>query len=186
MKTYTAKDRFLCFFRKEWLVVIPIYLFFLIPLTAGVAFLCRFLDKHLGLPDLINSPYNLIIFIILILVGGFIVFWCYTYLILEGQGGPVPPFSPDTRKLVTTGPYALVRHPSIIGKLLGVIGLGFLFKSITFTFIMVPLLLAGSLFLNVRYQEKIAEQRLGEEYRKYKKQVPMLIPRIKNIILRGG
>ena len=182
MKEYNAADRFKCLFRKEILVVLPVYFFFLMPATAAAAYLCRLLDRYLGLPLLISWPYNLISFIVLILAGAFIIFWSYTYLVLEGEGGPIPPFSNDTKRLVTTGPYGLVRHPSIIGKLLGVIGLGLLFQSVTFTFILVPLLLLGSLILNARVQEKIAIDRLGDEYVKYRKEVPMIIPRFSKIV----
>jgi len=176
MKTYTVKDRLACLFRKEWLVVLPVYCLGLIPATVLAAFVCRWLDGRLGFHPLPPAPYNLIGAVVLFLLGGALLFWSYTYLILEGEGGPIPPFSSTTKHLVTCGPYRVVRHPSIIAKLLGVIGLGLLFQSPTFLFILIPILLGFSIWLNIIIQEKIAIERLGQPYLDYKKRVPMLIP----------
>ena len=158
--------------------MLPVYLLGLIPPCIAAAFFCRWLDGKFGFSPLPPAPYNLIAAAILFLLGGWLLFWSYSYLILEGEGGPIPPFSPTTKHLVTCGPYAVVRHPSIIAKLLGVTGLGLLFQSPSFLFILIPILLACSIWLNIIVQERIAIERLGAPYLEYKKRVPMLIPRL--------
>ncbi|MCK4917250.1 MAG: isoprenylcysteine carboxylmethyltransferase family protein [Candidatus Omnitrophica bacterium] len=150
----------------------------LIPFTAFFVFIGIKLDDFLGLPKLIPKPYNLILFILFFLLGLGIVLWAYSYLAIEGKGSFSPYFG-KTKQLVKTGPYSIVRHPSIIGKLFGVISLGFLFQSYSFVFIIVPILLIGSLMEKVLREEKLLEKIWGIEYIKYKKSIPMIIPRFR-------
>lgn len=176
--SFTALDRARTLFRVEMLAIVPIYLFFLIPVASLLAWAGRQVDKRLfHLPDLVPWPWNLAVFVACVLVGGAFLIWCYSYLILEGEGGPVPPFSRKTKRLVTIGPYAYVRHPSILAKLVGVVGLGVLFNSVTFLFVIVPLLLAGSLVNNHIFQEKPMEKFFGEEYLRYRAETPSLVPK---------
>lgn len=108
---------------------------------------------------------------------GGLLFWSYTFLILEGEGGPVPPFSAKTRRLVRTGPYRVVRHPSILAKLLGVTGLGLVFNSWSFLAGILPVLLAWSLAWNGSRQDGDLIRVFGQEYLDYRQQTPMLFPR---------
>lgn len=158
-------------------MLLPIYLLGLIPFAGLLAWLGRRLDRAAGLPPLLEPPGSLVAGGMLMVGGALVVAWSYSYLILEGGGGPVPPFSARTRRLVTTGPYALVRHPSIWGKLAGVVGLGLAFGSWTFTFGMVPLLLGWSLLWNRFRQERDLARCFGERYLTYRRRTPMLIPR---------
>jgi protein-S-isoprenylcysteine O-methyltransferase Ste14 len=147
-----------------------------------LAYLGRWVDKHVfHLPDFVPWPWNLVVFALCISAGGCFLVWCYSFLILEGEGGPVPPFSSKTKRLVKTGPYSVVRHPSILAKLLGVLGLGVYFNSVTFTFLIVPLLLAGSLITNYFWLERPLMAFFGEEYARYRSQTPLFIPRITRI-----
>ncbi len=168
-------------------MVLPGYIFVLIPTAVGLAFLGRYIDGHLGLKPFVVPPLSLVLFALFTTVGVFIVFWSYTYLVIEGRGSSATHLGGPTH-LVTTGPYALVRHPSIVGKFLGVLGLGCLFGSVTFTFGIVPLLLIGSLLHNRINQEKYCIKCFGTEYECYREQVPMIIPRPKKVLefLRGA
>jgi protein-S-isoprenylcysteine O-methyltransferase Ste14 len=77
-------------------------------------------------------------------------------------------------KLIRTGPYRFVRHPIYTGVLVGVTG--------TAIIIGMPLgLIAFFLLLvvylwKIREEEKYLQEEFGEEYARYKKEVPALIP----------
>jgi protein-S-isoprenylcysteine O-methyltransferase Ste14 len=169
------------FKREFYLMIFTWYIFILIPFTVLLIFIGIKMDSLLGLPKFIPKPYNLLFFIFFMLIGLIIVLWSYSYLVLEGLGSPSPYFG-QTKKLVKVGPYSIVRHPSVIGKLFGVISLGFLFQSFFFTFIIVPVLLAGSLIDKKFREEKQLEKVWGKEYIEYKNSVPMIIPNFKQAI----
>ncbi|MGM9992651.1 MAG: methyltransferase family protein [Candidatus Bruticola sp.] len=176
---FTFQDRLRCFFRFEQMVVYPIYCGCLIPFASYLAYLAKTrIDPWLGLDkvSIINAPWNWLAFAICLLVGGLILVYSYSYLILEGEGGPVPPWSSQTRRLVTTGPYTYIRHPSIWAKLIGVCGLGLAFNSPSFLAIVIPLLMVWSVFWNRNRQDEGLILAFGDEYLRYKEQTPMLIP----------
>lgn len=168
-------------FRKEIFFLFFIYLFILIPLTLLLLYAGIRLDKLLKCPQYIPYPFNLVFFIIFLTIGLTIVLWCYRYIVYQGKGSPSSYFG-HTKKLVKSGPYSIVRHPSIIGKFLGIISLGFLSNSFSFTFIISPILLTGSLIDKILREEKILERLFKEEFRDYKKEVPLIIPKIKDIL----
>lgn len=178
-RTYGLLAHVRCLFRKEILVLIPIYCLGLIPATTLGATLIVRLERWLGIPSLADSlPHalRLRIFIACLAIGAAIVSWSYTWLVLEGGGGPVPPFSASTRYLVTSGPYRYMRHPSLWGKLIGVIGLGIYLGSLTFLTVLVPLLLYWSLTSNTRRQDEFMEKVFGDAYRAYRAVTPRMVP----------
>lgn len=79
------------------------------------------------------------------------------------------------QKLVTTGMHGRVRHPIYVGHLLMMlgwtVGSGLLVCFVLFAFAVIT----GVIM--IRLEEKELEQRFGDAYREYKKNVPMLIPR---------
>jgi len=180
---FTAIDRLRCALRPEILVILPIYGLALIPFASVLAWAGCLLDRHLGLPEVLPYPWNLLAAGGLFGAGGTLLFWSYTYLVLEGEGGPVPPFSAKTRRLVRTGPYRAVRHPSILAKLLGVLGLGLGFNSWAFLCGILPVLLAWSLVWNGSRQDRDLVRVFGQDYLDYRNQTPMLVPRLR---LRKG
>lgn len=178
---FTVAQRLRTVLSPPILVLIPIYGLGLIPATSVLAWLCTQLDARLGIPSLgvwLPWPLRVAAFVATLAVGGAIVAWSYTYLVLEGGGGPVPPFSATTCRLVTNGPYAWIRHPSIWGKLLGVVGLGILFASPTFLCGAIPLLLWWSLNRNMDNQDAEMEALFGEAWRVYRDATPRLVPRL--------
>lgn len=180
-QAHTLKDRLRVLLRKEMWILVPIYCFGLIPLATFIAYLGTLLDRRLGIPPFLPVPLNYALFAVLIFLGMVIIWWSYSFLILEGEGDPTGILK-NCRRLVKEGPYSFVRHPSVIGKLLGVIGLGCLFRSFCFTFIFVPLLLGWSWYYNYFIQERRCVKFYGEEYLRYRAEVPMLVPRKERII----
>ncbi len=173
---FGVRDRLRCALRLEMLVILPIYGLVLIPFASLLAWLGCLLDRRIGLPPVLPEPWNLAAMVLLLGLGGLLLLWSYSYLILEGEGGPVPPFSAKTRRLVRTGPYAVVRHPSVLAKLIGACGLGCGFNSWSFLAGILPMLLAWSILWNGSRQDGDLVRVFGEEYLEYRRQTPMLVP----------
>jgi protein-S-isoprenylcysteine O-methyltransferase Ste14 len=109
-----------------------------------------------------------------LVLGGVLFVGCLRRFGTEGKG-TLAPWDPPA-KLVVSGPYAYVRNPMITGVILLLIAEGLLLRS------MPHLQWAGLFFvINAVYipllEEPVLQARFGEEYRKYRKAVPRLIPR---------
>lgn len=79
--------------------------------------------------------------------------------------------------IVKTGIYAHVRHPQYLGFLLLTFGMNLEWTTF-FTVLLWPVILVLYYRL-AKSEEKYSEELFGEEYRKYKRSVPMFIPRIR-------
>jgi protein-S-isoprenylcysteine O-methyltransferase Ste14 len=79
-------------------------------------------------------------------------------------------------RLVTTGIYRRIRHPQYLGFLLLTLGMNLEWTTI-FTLLLWPVLLIVYYRL-AKEEDKENEERFGEEYQKYKRMVPMFIPRV--------
>lgn len=160
---------------------VPVHLFILIPVTAFIAFfLAGRIDRIGGWNPFIQPPWNIVLFAILFPLGIFIVWYTYGYLAILGEGSPATHLG-GTKKLVTTGPFAVCRHPSIIGKFSGVVALGFLVGSPTFMFVIIPLLTAYSLTTARFLQERLCEHLWGEHYRAYRASTPLILPNLRRL-----
>ncbi|MFH1790980.1 MAG: isoprenylcysteine carboxylmethyltransferase family protein [Candidatus Omnitrophota bacterium] len=174
------RDMFLVLCKKQFCLGLIPFVFLNIPLALIILFVSVKIDRYLGFKHFIGYPYNVIFFLIFSSAGFVIICQAYAYLIIVGQGMACPYAGfKGTGKLVTTGPYAVVRHPSVIGKLLGVLSIGMLSGSFFFTFIVIPVLLTWSVYYNRFIQEELCVKKFGNEYVEYRKRVPMLIPKIK-------
>jgi protein-S-isoprenylcysteine O-methyltransferase Ste14 len=80
-------------------------------------------------------------------------------------------------KFVKTGIYGHVRHPQYLGFLLITLGMNVLWVTIT-TLILWPLL-ALLYYRLAQDEEKTIEETFGEEFREYKRSVPMFIPSVR-------
>jgi len=80
----------------------------------------------------------------------------------------------EDHKLIRTGPYRFVRHPIYTGVQVGIAGtaiiIGMSLGLIVFFLIMVVYL------WKIRMEENYLSEEFGEEYARYKKEVPALIP----------
>ncbi len=158
-----------------------IHLFVMIPAAVVMAVFGKEIDRVVGLEPFLAPPWTWLAAAGLFGLGGLIVVYTYGYLTILGRGSPGTHVDGGPRDLVVTGPYTAVRHPSVLGKLSGVIGLGFLTGSTVFTFVIIPLLLIYSLITNRYLQERGCEEKFGEDYARYRAAVPMLVPRIAGI-----
>lgn len=80
-------------------------------------------------------------------------------------------------EIVTTGIYSHVRHPQYLGFLLLTFGMNLEWMTV-FTVLLWPVI-AVLYYRLAKTEEKYSEELFGEEYRKYKRTVPMFVPRIR-------
>jgi len=79
-------------------------------------------------------------------------------------------------KLVTNGPFAIIRHPLYMGVLLSAIGALFVFKTWSMVvFTPLSLVVIG----RAEREEKLLEQEFGEEWKAYIAKVPKWFPKFR-------
>ncbi len=152
-------------------VVGGLYLAFVISLV----FFSLVFDRFFGIPA-ICSTLSKIAGIALVIAGLTLTVISIGYFV-RARGTPVP-LCPPVR-LVTTGPYRFARNPMFTGIFAQLAGLGVAMGSATLTFIFTPLFIAVNVWELRKVEEPELEKRLGEEYVRYKRQVPMFFPWLK-------
>jgi len=80
-------------------------------------------------------------------------------------------------RLATTGLYSLVRHPQYTGLFIGLFGEGVVHWPTLFSVILLPVIVLAYVLL-ARSEEKRVIEQFGDEYRAYRQQVPMFLPRM--------
>jgi len=98
--------------------------------------------------------------------------WARVHL---GRNWGMPMSTKESPELVTTGPYAFVRHPIYTGVLLAMFG-----SSIgENAFWVLPLVLFGAYFVySARREEELMMKQFPEQYPAYMRRTNMLLPRI--------
>ncbi len=135
-----------------------------------------YLDSYFGLPEFVSRPLGIIVSIPFLAAGAFLWLWCAGKF-FKTRGTPVPVNPPP--ELVTNGPYAYSRNPMMTGLFVMITGIGIFFGSITLTFIMTPLFVLMSILEFKYIEEPELTKRFGKEYTEYKKNTPVIIPRIR-------
>ncbi|MFQ6036688.1 MAG: phosphatase PAP2 family protein [Sedimentisphaerales bacterium] len=103
---------------------------------------------------------------ILVFTGAFIRFWARGHF--------------RRGRLITTGPYALLRHPLYLGSLLVIAGV--LFQLNDWSFNGAVILPTFALFHGaaIIYEERALSKRFGREWETYRAKVPAVIPSLRN------
>ncbi len=108
--------------------------------------------------------------VILCALGVALAIWARAYL---GRNWGLPMSRKEQPELVTSGPYAYVRHPIYSGILLGMIGSA-LAESVLW---LIPLAIFGAYFVySARSEERIMAQAFPEQYAAYRQRTKMLVP----------
>ncbi|MCB9745184.1 MAG: isoprenylcysteine carboxylmethyltransferase family protein [Alphaproteobacteria bacterium] len=154
-----------------------IHIFVMFPAALVMCWIATQVDAAIGWAPYWSFNARLAVGLSLIGAGGFWVWYVYGYLFLAGGGSPGTHVDGGPVAMVDTGPYTVIRHPSVLGKLAGVIGLGVAFGSTIFLLAFVPVLVVYSLVTNRYLQERFCDERFGPRYDAYRKVVPMLMPR---------
>ena len=107
--------------------------------------------------------------------GGFAM-WLWTVRLFARIGrGTLAPWDP-TERLVVEGPYAHVRNPMITGVLAVLVGEALVFGSTPIAIWAAVFAVINHVFF-LAYEEPSVERRFGDEYRRYKQNVPRWVPR---------
>lgn len=106
---------------------------------------------------------------------GFIIRWIAIYQL--GRMFTVNVVISDTHTLKTSGLYRIVRHPSYLGLLLIIAGLGISLDSgLSLLVMLVPCFIA--LNYRIRIEEQALTEEFGVQYTGYKSRVKRLVPGI--------
>ena len=90
----------------------------------------------------------------------------------KGRVGDIPRL--ETNKLVTTGIYGCMRHPMLFGLTLLPLGWALLIGSSSYILIIAPLEMLFIIFMVIVFEEREAENKFGDDYRRYREKVPMV------------
>jgi len=127
-------------------------------------------------PFLFQFPfisYMKILGLIFTSVGYFIFIWS---VVVRGRYA-VSWAMPEKQRLVTSGPYRHVRHPSYLGYFLMFIGLFFVWPNL---FTLFPLVAIPGYFLVTFEEERLLVQRFTDEYAEYQRKTGRFIPRFRS------
>ncbi len=94
------------------------------------------------------------------------------YFVSTGLGAQL--FS--NQQLVTTGPYAFVRHPMYVGLILSALGAVLLYTTWTTVYFAC---FAPLMFIRAKREEQILSAEFGEKWKQYCRRVPAFIPRLR-------
>lgn len=90
----------------------------------------------------------------------------------------------EEQKLVTSGPYRLIRHPIYTAYFMNYLGGGLLASHWVLTF--VPLIFFGILVINrMGKEEKMLREEFGEAYEEYTRETGMLLPKLGKKLTAG-
>jgi protein-S-isoprenylcysteine O-methyltransferase Ste14 len=162
--------------RKTRNLLTPAGIVFFFGFIALFIFAALQVDKFLDFPELLPTSLNITVSVPILAIGLFLMIWSNLHFIRVK--GTAVPFNPPP-KLVTTGPYAHVRNPMLIGVFVLLFGLGVLLRSISLVSIFTPLFILLNVWELKAVEERELERRLGKDYVEYKKMVPMFIPWLK-------
>jgi protein-S-isoprenylcysteine O-methyltransferase Ste14 len=140
-----------------------------------VIFSAVWLNKLLKIPSLFGFPFMAAGFV-LTAFGVLLIAWCCWLQFTAGQG--TTGFSEPTRKLVTSGPYGIVRNPMMEGQFLLFAGLGFLLD-LGAMFLLLPILILAMHGFAVFIEEPNLKSRFGQEWIDYARRVPRWFPRLR-------
>jgi protein-S-isoprenylcysteine O-methyltransferase Ste14 len=108
--------------------------------------------------------------VVLCAFGIWLAIWARVYL---GRNWGMPMSRKERPELVTSGPYALVRHPIYTGMILAMFG-STIAQSI---FWIAPLVLGGAYFVYSAWsEEKLMTEQFPNQYSAYKKWTKMFVP----------
>jgi protein-S-isoprenylcysteine O-methyltransferase Ste14 len=160
--------------KKRRAIMTPIGAIIFFGLIVLFVFASFWVDKWLAFPRCGSSSWSLGLSVFMLVIGWLIMFWP-VIAFFSTRGTPVP-FNPPP-KLITTGLYAYIRNPMLLGMFIFMLGLGVLFGSLSLIFIFTPLFIVLNVLYLKAIEEKEMEKKFGRDYLEYKKKVPMFIPR---------
>ena len=150
-------------------------IFFLGVLPGILVYLSLLLDARFGMPQLVYGSINVVTGWLLIVVGFLFACWAIYVQFTIGRGTPAPVMA--TQKLIVQKPYNYCRNPMALGTIVLYLGVAVLIGSIS----AVVLVMIGAILLlsYIKFlEEKEMALRFGEDYQKYRRETPFIIPRL--------
>ena len=86
----------------------------------------------------------------------------------------------STNKLMISGIHKHIRHPLYAATFVFIWGLLILFP--LYSLLITDIIITAYTLIGVRYEERKLEKEFGDAYETYKRQVPMIIPRLRRIL----
>ena len=152
-----------------FIVLIPLGLYRL----SGLDYL--FSGRVIFSSDILRYIISALIF----LVGAYFAIWSNIFLFKIGRGGPVDAFgvsiTPQTKKLVTIGPYRYCRNPMVFGAFSIYTSIVLYLNSIIGLICLIILLVIMIIYLKLSEEKRLLKD-FGDEYLNYKKKVSMIFP----------
>lgn len=81
----------------------------------------------------------------------------------------------ETQKVIKTGPFKYIRHPSYLSGIMEIVGVALLLNAYYVLF-SICLIFFICVFIRIRVEERILIETFGQEYENYKKEVGALFP----------
>ena len=81
------------------------------------------------------------------------------------------------KKIITTGIYSIIRHPQYFGAILAHVGISILLSSL-YSLLSTPLIIIFNYLISWKEEKELIKE-FGKDYEDYKKNVPMLIPKLR-------
>ena len=81
----------------------------------------------------------------------------------------------ENHRVVTTGPYARIRHPGYLGYMLMWVAFGVLLGNLV-TIFLIPIMFAPVYLYRISVEERMLVKELGDEYVQYQKRTRRLVP----------
>lgn len=136
------------------------------------------ITKDSGFHHNITSPDQIRFWLALLIsaIGLTFSFWTAMLFRKIGKGTPAPWDPP--KKMVIRGPYRHVRNPMIMSVLIILFAEALFFQSWPLILWMLIFFVGNSIYFPL-VEERGLEKRFGEDYRKYKANVPRWIPKVK-------
>lgn len=166
--------------RKAILGILITIIIVVVIVPTAYWFIIRAIDKAAGFSPILPQPIAAILAAASLFIAFFWITWAYSYLHFVGKGLPFEVFGYSlhpTKILVTTGPYAYVRNPMILGEMFILLGVAFLQRSVSGLFLIPVAAGLVSLYITL-FEEKMLLKRFDGDYEEYRRNVPMLIPRL--------
>jgi protein-S-isoprenylcysteine O-methyltransferase Ste14 len=105
-----------------------------------------------------------------------VVLWIYSQAVLDKYWSPQLQVQ-NEHKIITSGPYRVMRHPIYTSMFIWVIGLAIFTANIGFA--LIALLTIIGLILRVPKEEKMMIEHFGDEYKKYMQITGSIFPRFR-------
>ena len=121
----------------------------------------------------LNGAFVLILGLMFLSLGLILLIYTISLFVSDGEG-TIAPWYP-TKHLIKRGIYGCVRNPMMMGVFLVLLGECFVFGSLALVFYFLVFLAANLLYVPLIEEPKLVI-RFGDEYLKYKKEVPRWLP----------